>query len=57
MVKVTARAFAMFGVLMLLGVLGIFIWAKHVIAEVPPPAASDFDQTTIAKGAMLVVKI
>jgi hypothetical protein len=54
MVKVIPRVVAIVLVLMLLGALGFFIWAKQpVIAEVSPPAASDFDQTTIAKGAML----
>jgi mono/diheme cytochrome c family protein len=49
------RVFVIFGVLVLLGALGFFIWAKQpAIARISPPAASDFDQTTIAKGAMLV---
>ena len=48
------RVFAIFVVLMLLGAIGFFICAKQpAIARVSPPAASDFDQTTIAKGAML----
>ena len=48
------RVFLIFVVLMLLGALGFFIWAKQpAVARVSPPAASDFDQTTIAKGAML----
>ena|SRR5260221_4720685 len=38
MVKVTSRVFAMFAILMLLGALGFFIWAKQpAIAEVSPP--------------------
>lgn len=54
MVKVISRVLVLFVVLMLLGSLGFFIWAKQpAIARVSPPAASNFDQTTIAKGAML----
>jgi mono/diheme cytochrome c family protein len=54
MVKVISRVFALSVALVLLGALGFFIWAKQpAIARVSPPTASDFDQKTIATGAML----